>query len=120
MKKQILLIAIAGLMLAACTRDTTNPNPALQVGGTYRLKSNTYNTGAFQPTSPLRVKSLYVKYDGGYWADCYARVNWGKFNEAGTAEATRRGNDSLMKHFNLPEGDTTTLVFNVPQGDLQP
>lgn len=126
MKAPLTLLAIAivcavlsVINLTSCTKDTTNPNPELKVGGVYKLASNRYNTGAFQPASPLTVKSLYVKYDGGYWADCYARVNWNAFNVSGTANITKAGNDSLMKHYGKQVGDTSTVIWNIPQGDLE-
>lgn len=58
MKKLYILLAF--IVLASCKKDTI-----IQLGLSYHIKGNIFNKGAFQPTQPVKVDSLYIDSNSG-------------------------------------------------------
>lgn len=55
MKKQILLIALASMVLAGCKKEQL-----IVQGQSYHIKGNIFNKGVYQPAQPVMVNNLYT------------------------------------------------------------
>lgn len=58
MKKQLLLLIIAIVVVISCTKE----HQACEVGDECTVKSNVFNTGTYQPNGNLKALSVNKQY----------------------------------------------------------
>lgn len=112
------LIVLAIAILAGCKKDNIAP----QIGQKYNLKANTFNEGAYQPSQPVRVDSLYIDpKTGSPYALCNAQVDWKEFatvKRSGVADQTIKANQ-IMINGGLDVGNTAFIKWEIPVADLK-
>jgi hypothetical protein len=124
MKKIALIFSIA-VILCSCKKEQ-NIFITPVIGHQYNVKNDNlvFNKGAFRPTDPVLVLSLYINPQGVPYAHCTAPIDWSSFSliaSNGVAELTVEGNALTLRQLNLEGiqfGDTTIMPWEIPQDDL--
>jgi hypothetical protein len=121
----IALLSFAIISLSSCKKERLTIDPDFTIGKEYKIKSDVFNKGAYRPTNPVTVDSMYIdKISGLPFAKCHASIDWGSFavkTGSGVAQMTVDANmiilDNLKKK-NIDIGYLAPVEWFVPQADL--
>lgn len=106
-----LILATLFIVLMGCKKQEITVQ--VQVGHYYRLKSNVFSKGQYQPENPVRADSLYIDpLSHKPYAKIWARIDWNNFDRKQQANQIRIGRGLVV-------GDTTHIKWECPQGDLE-
>lgn len=117
MKTVFLSLAIL-TVLAGCKKEQTT---VLIPGSRYSIRSDIFNKGAYQPTSPVTLIDLYIGPYGVPRSHCTAAVDWSAFalvSGNGVADRTVQGNQALISQ-GIVYGDPAVITWDIPQYDLK-
>lgn len=116
------LIVLAIAILAGCKKESVTP----QIGQSYNLKDNVFNNGAYQPTQPGRIDSLYIDATSGQpYVHYYAHIDWKDMalvSRDGVSDKIIAGNVITMHSLEVRGihfGDVVFLEWEIPVADLK-
>lgn len=117
--KTILALLSLLIVLASCKKEESI---VPIVGRSYAIKGGIFNKGAYQPKQPVLLLDLYIGPNGVPYSHCQARVDWDNVatkSGNGVSDQTIAGTNATLQNYGIKWGDTTTLIWPIPQWDLK-